>query len=223
MRQIPFFAWLKRHLNSLVVVVLFFSVGVLVAWLKPWQIWSEAEYLYVAPQQGGENYVTISWQDLLGEQDKTLLHSLRQQKNALVQSARQDPEAKMESQLAASVLTAQTWNALDGYQLNLEFNQTEVSIPGFIVPLDLDEGQVKSFFIVPYYGACLHYPPPPPNQIIYVRLSEFIPLPAMQKPYLFAGVLKEQLFEDQLATAAWGMEVTAIKAYADTADDARIH
>ncbi|NVK31440.1 MAG: DUF3299 domain-containing protein [Gammaproteobacteria bacterium] len=44
-----------------------------------------------------------------------------------------------------------------------------VKLPGFIAPIDTDgEGQVRQFAIVPYQGACIHTPPPPPNQMVYV-------------------------------------------------------
>ena len=72
-----------------------------------------------------------------------------------------DPRAKkmMEAYLAA-VKKAPTVDELDGRR---------VKIPGFIVPLETD-GQVTSeFLLVPYFGACIHTPPPPGNQIIHVR------------------------------------------------------
>ena len=56
-----------------------------------------------------------------------------------------------------------------------ELDGLAVRIPGFIVPLDMDEEQrVTELFLVPYYGACLHMPPPPPNQMIYAKLERGI-------------------------------------------------
>jgi hypothetical protein len=53
---------------------------------------------------------------------------------------------------------------------NSKLNQLRVKIPGFIVPLDnRPDGRVQEFFLVPYFGACIHVPPPPPNQIVYVK------------------------------------------------------
>ncbi len=46
-----------------------------------------------------------------------------------------------------------------------------VRIPGFIVPLDDFAEEVTEFLLVPYYGACVHVPPPPPNQMVYVKLA----------------------------------------------------
>jgi len=45
---------------------------------------------------------------------------------------------------------------------------TQISIPGFIVPLDGDEEMITEFLLVPYFGACIHTPPPPSNQMIHV-------------------------------------------------------
>jgi uncharacterized protein len=47
-------------------------------------------------------------------------------------------------------------------------NGTRVRIPGFLVPLESQQGMVREFLLVPYFGACIHTPPPPANQIIHV-------------------------------------------------------
>ena len=49
-----------------------------------------------------------------------------------------------------------------------------VKIPGFAVPLEGDDGfeYVKEFLLVPTFGACIHVPPPPPNQVIHVILDK---------------------------------------------------
>lgn len=46
-----------------------------------------------------------------------------------------------------------------------------VKIPGFVVPLEGDEKALREFLLVPYFGACIHSPPPPANQIIHVRAT----------------------------------------------------
>ena len=47
-------------------------------------------------------------------------------------------------------------------------NGTHVRIAGFVVPLEGQRGEVSEFLLVPYFGACIHSPPPPSNQIIHV-------------------------------------------------------
>jgi len=46
-----------------------------------------------------------------------------------------------------------------------------VRMPGFMVPLEDTAVEVTEFLLVPYFGACIHYPPPPPNQMVYVRMQ----------------------------------------------------
>ena len=44
-----------------------------------------------------------------------------------------------------------------------------VRLPGYLVPLESGKGGLREFLLVPYFGACIHTPPPPANQIIHVR------------------------------------------------------
>jgi hypothetical protein len=50
-------------------------------------------------------------------------------------------------------------------------NGKRVRVPGFIVPLDDFQDVVKEFLLVPYFGACVHTPPPPPNQLVFVKMT----------------------------------------------------
>ena len=46
-----------------------------------------------------------------------------------------------------------------------------VKIPGFVVPLEDDATGYSEFLLVPSPQACIHVPPPPPNQMIMVRMN----------------------------------------------------
>src|ERR1700742_1362770 len=63
------------------------------------------------------------------------------------------------------------------FNVNKSLEGATVRLPGFIVPLEaVKSGDVSEFLLVPYFGSCIHVPPPPPNQIVYVhatRLSGF--------------------------------------------------
>lgn len=48
----------------------------------------------------------------------------------------------------------------------------KIKIPGYVVQLEGDADKVTQFLLVPYYGACIHVPPPPPNQIILVDFAQ---------------------------------------------------
>lgn len=54
---------------------------------------------------------------------------------------------------------------------NLKLNNQNVRIPGYALPLELRDLGVKELLLVPYFGACIHVPPPPANQIVYVKLK----------------------------------------------------
>jgi uncharacterized protein len=60
--------------------------------------------------------------------------------------------------------------ALDNAPLIDTFDGAAVRIPGYVVPLQNDKDGLKEFLLVPYFGACIHMPPPPANQIIWVKL-----------------------------------------------------
>lgn len=47
----------------------------------------------------------------------------------------------------------------------------KVAIPGFVVPLDDDDQGLAEFLLVPSPKACIHVPPPPPNQMVMVRMK----------------------------------------------------
>jgi hypothetical protein len=52
-----------------------------------------------------------------------------------------------------------------------ELDGKRVKVPGYMVPLDDSARGVTEFILVPYYGACIHTPPPPPNQMVYVTMA----------------------------------------------------
>ena len=56
--------------------------------------------------------------------------------------------------------------------LLFELDKEVIKLPGYVLPLDFDGTAVKSFLLVPYVGACIHTPPPPPNQIVYVEMAK---------------------------------------------------
>ncbi len=53
-----------------------------------------------------------------------------------------------------------------------ELNGQQVRIPGYLLPLEMSDTEVKEFLLVPYIGACIHVPPPPLNQIVYVNIIQ---------------------------------------------------
>ncbi len=78
-------------------------------------------------------------------------------------------------------------------------NNSEQTIAGFVVPLEVVNGKITEFLMVPFFGACLHVPPPPPNQIVYVRHA--IDYVEPWEPIAIPGVLKvDRQTTDEIVT-----------------------
>ena len=70
-----------------------------------------------------------------------------------------------------------------------ELNGQRVRIPGYLLPLEMSDTKVKEFLLVPYIGACIHVPPPPPNQIVHVNIvqKEGYRVKSMYEPVWVSG------------------------------------
>ncbi|WMJ69327.1 DUF3299 domain-containing protein [Stenotrophomonas sp. 24(2023)] len=89
-----------------------------------------------------------------------------------------------------------------------------VRLPGYVVPLaNAQDGRLTEFLFVPYYGACIHVPPPPPNQIVHVRLAQPITMPDMYSPFFLAGTLGAERTDDALAGSAYTMHDAQLRPY----------
>jgi len=174
------------------------------------------------------NAAEIAWTDLLPDAD---LHALENPPAAI-----NEIEDGSEFDRPASPLKAKTFDssnlpdsstvegryalALSSKNIRPEFNGRAVRIPGFIVPLDYDDHQtITSFFIVPFFGACLHLPPPPPNQIIYATFPKGLQLEALYDPFWIEGVMSTTLIENDVATAAYSMAVLSYEPYSEDAPE----
>jgi hypothetical protein len=96
-----------------------------------------------------------------------------------------------------------------------ELNGSVVKIPGFVIPLEGDANNVTEFLLVPYFGACIHVPPPPPNQIIYVKYPQGAPIQQLWDVIYLIGTLKTESVSHDLAETGYVIEGTAIEEYDD--------
>jgi uncharacterized protein len=69
------------------------------------------------------------------------------------------------------------------------WNGQKIRIPGFVVPLERSQDLVREFLLVPYFGACIHTPPPPANQIIHVIPDKPVKMNTMDAVWVI-GVLR---------------------------------
>lgn len=108
----------------------------------------------------------------------------------------------------ASAETFQSWETVS------ELDGERVRIPGFVVPVETDgEGNLLEFFLVPYFGACIHVPPPPANQIIYGRLEEAIEMVDIWDAFYMEGTLNIEEVSNETADSAYTMAVESLKPY----------
>ena len=94
-----------------------------------------------------------------------------------------------------------------------ELNGQMVKIPGFMVPLDFVEGKVSSSLLVPYFGACIHVPPPPPNQIVHVKFEKPIEIDSIWDPIWVTGKLGLERYASDFVEAGYSMEGEGVEKY----------
>jgi hypothetical protein len=83
--------------------------------------------------------------------------------------------------------------------VNASLDGQNVRIPGYLLPLEYQGKQVTEFLLVPYVGACIHVPPPPPNQIVHVRPGQAVDDPGTFAPVWVDGIIKAQRRETELS------------------------
>lgn len=95
-----------------------------------------------------------------------------------------------------------------------ELDGLQVKLPGYIVPLDMGEdGRVTEFLLVPYFGACIHVPPPPSNQIVHATSELGVKVDELYQPFWIEGPLKVEHATSELADAGYRMEAQKIYFY----------
>lgn len=100
-----------------------------------------------------------------------------------------------------------------GTDLNTELIGQNVRIAGYIIPLDYNGAGVKELILVPYVGACIHVPPPPPNQLILVRTETPYDPREMFEPVYVAGTLGILNETNDLAAVGYSLQADSIEPY----------
>jgi len=85
-----------------------------------------------------------------------------------------------------------------------------VSIGGYVVPLDFEATRVTDFLLVPFVGACIHVPPPPANQIIYVKVADGIEIKGAFDPVAVTGTIHTATAYTGLADAGYSLQAETV-------------
>ncbi len=87
-----------------------------------------------------------------------------------------------------------------------ELDGQTVSLPGFVVPLEGDNEVITEFLLVPYFGACIHVPPPPPNQIVHVTFAEGVPMESLYDAITVTGTMTVETWKGEIAQVGYKMK-----------------
>jgi hypothetical protein len=155
-----------------------------------------------APLTAAQSVPEINWDDLMPKNWDPMreLKSLK-----LDQLTDADPRA-MEAleKVRASWANAPVVPEVDGKRGR---------IAGYIVPLEKTREGLKEFLLVPYYGACIHVPPPPPNQVIHVTLSKPRKNFQTMDALWVTGTLKVQRMETGMGSAGYRMFADSLSSW----------
>ncbi|MCQ6261372.1 DUF3299 domain-containing protein [Alcanivorax sp. MM125-6] len=98
--------------------------------------------------------------------------------------------------------------------LRQDLDNTALTLPGFVVPLEGDDKNLREFLLVPYFGACIHFPPPPRNQVVLVKMQgEGMPVDMMWDAVEIEGTLKVDSQDTEYGTAGYVLEAESAGLY----------
>ncbi len=109
-----------------------------------------------------------------------------------------------------------TWKPVfdeNATKLNTDLDGEFVKLPGYVLPLDVGAEGVTSFALVPYVGACIHVPPPPPNQLVFVTTQTPWPSDSLWAAVWVSGRLSARLQSTQVAEVGYQITAEKIEVY----------
>jgi len=192
-------------------------------WVSPALAQAQVDNQRGEKAQVVDGYRTIEWTDLMPKDDLDALLNPPEYLSDI-------PDGSVEDQIASQMQLAIEQASDSRYQQALvstrvvpSFDGQAIRLPGFIVPLEFGGGQqfgdgqqqVTKFFLVPYFGACIHVPPPPPNQIVYAEYDKGFKLDSLYEPFWLSGTLSTTLIENDMATAAYTIKVDRLEPYTE--------
>lgn len=162
---------------------------------------------------------TLDWVTLLPQKEQDVLARYQPQEAQTVQELTsqilRSIKASTDTRYKAALMSTNTVNSLDNKM---------ISISGFIVPIDFYEDKsIKNLFFVPYFGACIHFPPPPPNQMLFAQIDRGFMDFEFTQAYTLTGNINLGLFEDPIGTSAYTLDVVSIAHFYGQPDNFRRH
>lgn len=161
-------------------------------------------------------FETIEWTDLIPPEVLEILLNPPQYITEIEDGSVEDQISGQIQNSLAAASDDEYQQALASTEVNAAMDGAMVRIPGFVVPLEFDDQNiVTQFLLVPYFGACLHMPPPPPNQIIMVEAPGGITLDELYTPFWISGRITTTISETGAGTSAYSMKLHDFELYTE--------
>lgn len=161
-------------------------------------------------------YTEIEWVELIPDDDLEVLLNPPSSLFDVPEGSELDSFDAFQGELMLTEETQRFKQAMGSTKVVKTHENKPIRIPGFIVPLRSGEDKkVTEFFVVPYFGACLHMPPPPPNQIIYSSSKTGLEVEDLYEPFWFEGTLTIETNNNTLGTSAYRLILDKVLPYED--------
>ena len=98
-------------------------------------------------------------------------------------------------------------------KLNEELNGALIRMPGYVIPLEMSGTGVTSMILVPYVGACIHVPPPPPNQLVFVTTETPWPSDALWDAVWVTGEMRTEFLSTNIAEIGYALKAERMEPY----------
>ena len=167
-------------------------------WIK-----SVVLFLLAALTQVSAEVTELSWDDLMPQD-----FDLYEEQSKIF--SQYDIEKLIDGTPEAEEALARVQALSDNAPIVAALDGNSIKIPGFAVPLEYQE-RVTRFLLVPYFGACIHTPPPPSNQIILVEPAEPVPLRSLQGA-LYGTITVDQI-ESDIAISGYHLDMIKVEPY----------
>ncbi|MBL6736866.1 MAG: DUF3299 domain-containing protein [Burkholderiales bacterium] len=160
------------------------------------------------------NFEEIEWTELMPAEDLEALQNPPDYIMDIEEGSAEDKVVNQGEKPTDMFFDDEYQRALLSTTVVSEMDGKAIRIPGFIVPLEFnDDKTVSQFFLVPFFGACIHVPPPPPNQVIHVTSSNGVKLENLYTPHWVSGVVNSVFIENEIASATYAMDAVDVEVY----------
>ena len=109
-----------------------------------------------------------------------------------------------------------TWSPIydaNATKLNTALDGAYIRMPGFVLPLEMGAKGVTDFVLVPYVGACIHTPPPPANQLVFVKTKKPWPSDELWAPVWVEGQMSTGLMSTEVAQTGYRLAADSMELY----------